>query len=110
MKRAIRTVSLTVPGLLLLTLLASCSEDWPMFRQNVYRMGNQGNQTALSDPNQVKNLAVRWTFLANGTHFRASPIVYQGRVYIGGSNGRFFCIDANHGNMLWVYPPFTAPA
>jgi outer membrane protein assembly factor BamB len=111
-----RTLILRVPTGISLLLLAvfstGCSKDWPAFRHNTLRTAAQIEDTALSDPAQVPNLAVRWTFTAPGApnnRFRASPIVYEGRVYVGNQNGHLYALDANTGALIWQYPAAGSP-
>jgi outer membrane protein assembly factor BamB len=89
-----------------------CSKDWPAFRHNLLRTAHQGRSSPLADPTRAPSLAVRWTYPATGalSPFRASPIVYRGRVFIGNANGRFYALDANTGALLWQYPPTASPA
>lgn len=88
-----------------LIFLSACAKDWPTFRHNILRTANQPARTALSDPTQVPNLTVRWQFEpANSEAFRASPIVYKGKVYVGNGNGRFYALDAETGALIWQYP------
>lgn len=106
-----------IAALLGLVMLAGCSQDWPMYRHNVLRSGGQLKATALSDPARVPSLAVRWTFsvppsdtiTGMNAGFRASPIVYKGRVYIGSGNGRMYALDVASGAVLWKYPAPPAP-
>jgi outer membrane protein assembly factor BamB len=86
--------------------LGACSIDWPAYRHNLFRSGNQLNRTPLADPARVPSLAVRWSWQvpANPQAFRASPVVESGRVYIGNGNGYFYALDANTGAVLWQYP------
>ena len=102
---------LTVFGALVLAL-PGCSTDWPAFRHNLLRTAQQANSSVLADPARVPGLAVRWTYPAAGalSPFRASPIVYKGRVFIGNSDGRLYALDANTGALLWQYPPAASPA
>jgi len=101
-----------------LMLLAGCSQHWPMYRHNVLRSGGQINGSDLSNPARVPSLAVRWTFSVPAADtvsgmspgFRASPVVYKGRVYVGSGNGRLYALDAATGAVLWKYPaPPAAP-
>jgi outer membrane protein assembly factor BamB len=96
----------------LVLVSAGCSRDWPAFRHNWLRTAQQPNHSALTDPAQVPGLAVRWTYPAAGalSPFRASPIVYKGRVFLGNANGRFYALDANSGALLWQYPSATSTA
>ncbi len=94
--------------LLLAVGLTGCSKDWPAYRHNTLRTAAQSEITATSDPAQVPNLAVQWTFTVPGAGakaFRASPIVYQGKVYIGNQNGFFYALNADTGAIVWQYPP-----
>jgi hypothetical protein len=100
-----------VPALGLVSLVA-CSTEWPMYRHNVLRSGGQINSSDLSNPAKVPTLAVRWTFSVPAADtvagadagFRASPIEYNNRVYIGSGNGRMYALDANTGAVLWKFP------
>ena len=91
----------------------ACSGDWPAFRHNGLRNAQQTQASALSNPYLVKKLRVRWQFPPAGqaalSAFRASPIVYKGRVHIGNGNGRFYTLDAATGKLLWEYPIKGAP-
>jgi outer membrane protein assembly factor BamB len=45
---------------------------------------------------------------------RSSPMVVEGRVYVGSLDGNLYCLDANSGNIIWAYqtdgPIYAAPA
>jgi len=92
----------------------ACAADWPMFRHNTARTAEQQKPSALSNPDLVRVLKIKpspWPFTpAGGGAFRASPIVYNGVVYIGNSNGRFYAVDAVSGSQLWQYPLTGQPA
>jgi outer membrane protein assembly factor BamB len=111
-----RTICATTRAALLAATLAAalaaCSHEWPEYRHNLFRSGDQINASPLSDPSAVPSLAVRWTWHvpSNAQPFYASPIVYQHRVYIGNGNGRFYALDATTGALLWQYPAATSPA
>jgi len=92
--------------------LSGCASDWPAFRHNILRSAHQLNVTALSDPVSLPTLHIGsgWPFQPPGAlAFRASPIVYNGRVYIGNGNGRLYALDAVTGALLWQYPPLASP-
>src|SRR5437660_12084004 len=95
-------------SILLVTALGTtgCSRDWPTFRHDTLRWGSQPNPSALSDPIKVTSLKQRWSFQpANAQGFRgASPIVYNGIVYIGNQNGYFYAVNAETGALVWQYP------
>ena len=90
-----------------------CVGEWPAFRQSASREANQPHSSKLADANQVRKLEVVWDWQPSETFpgttlprgFIASPIVYKGRVFIGGTNGRLYALDADDGSFLWVYPP-----
>jgi outer membrane protein assembly factor BamB len=88
-------------------LTACASPDWPDYRSNVFRDGNQTTASDLSDASKVGSLSVRWTFPKTGSAglFRSSPIVVNNRVFIGSQDGRFYALDAATGNQLWEFPP-----
>lgn len=95
-----------------LGMLLSCSPEWPAYRHNVMRTGNQLKASALSNPARVPSLAIRWSWLVpdGPKGFFASPIVYNDRVYVGNGNGRFYALNAGTGTLLWEYPALPAPA
>lgn len=105
----------TVPSVLVAiacTVLAGCrSTDWPTYRHDDIREGAQPVSSALSDPARVRHLAVHWTFPATGRDSGAfaSPIVVDGRVFVGSTSGHFYALDAATGAMLWQFPSPTAP-
>ena len=93
------------------SLLSSCSKEWETFRHDGLRTGHQPNRSALSDPSRVDTLHVAWQWQlppvgANQRRgFRSSPVVDDGRVYIGGGDGRLYAFNAATGALLWQYPP-----
>src|SRR3989442_1395308 len=91
-------------ALLVTALLSGCSQHWPAFRHDRLRTAGQFH-SALSDPARVGSLHVAWTFdEPHGGAFRASPVVYKNRVYIGSSAGFFYALNANTGAVIWQYP------
>jgi outer membrane protein assembly factor BamB len=94
-----------ITAILLATLLSGCSEHWTAFRHDQLRTAGQLHSSALADPARVGSLHVVWTFNEpHGGVFRASPVVYKNRVYIGSSAGFFYALDANTGTVVWQYP------
>jgi outer membrane protein assembly factor BamB len=91
-----------------------CSGDWPAFRHSGWRDGQQTMPSVLTNPDNVRKLKPVWTFTppaADGpTAFKASPIVFQGRVFIGNGNGRLYALNATTGALLWEYPKPPAQA
>ncbi len=41
-----------------------------------------------------------WQF-ATGAAIRATPVISSGRIYIGATNGRFYCLDLFSGEVCW---------
>jgi len=88
-------------------LLSGCERDWPSYRYNEHRSGHQPWAGPLSVPDAVPGLKVEWTFPSSGSEggqFRASPVKFEHRVFIGSSSGFFYALDAKTGNKLWQYP------
>ena len=89
--------------------LSGCSRNWPAFRHNAMRTGNQLHKSKLSDYHSASSLHVVWTFTPpSPSGFYGSPIVYKNRAYIGNGNGFFYGLDAKTGAVLWQYPPSGA--
>jgi alcohol dehydrogenase (cytochrome c) len=55
-------------------------------------------------PTSVRGLRVAWTF-PTGTdgQFEASPVVYDGIMYVSASHNRLFALDAATGEVYWRY-------
>jgi outer membrane protein assembly factor BamB len=96
---------------LIVTSLGGCVNNWPAYRHDRERSGNQSTPSALSNPSKVGTLAVRWSWSPpNPGGFKASPVVDDGRVYIGNGNGYFYALDAGTGALLWQFPAAGTPA
>ena len=90
-----------------------CSADWPMFRHNTGRSAQQPKNSLLANPDLVRLLKFKspWPFRPSGSiGFRASPVVFNGKVYIGNQNGRFYAVNATTGAQIWQYPAAAQPA
>src|SRR5882724_6722268 len=91
------------------TAPGACSSDWPAFRQNGLRTARQVQASPLGNPYAVKKLAVKASTTApDGGTFVASPVIADGRVYIGSNHGHLYAFDANFADNaapLWQYPP-----
>ncbi len=90
----------------------ACSGEWPAFRHNVLRNAQQVNASPLADPYAVKTLEVKWNrWSEDGGGFTASPVVHNGKLYVGTSAGRLYAYNATLGGApLWQYPPAGEPA
>jgi outer membrane protein assembly factor BamB len=96
--------------LVLVLAAAACSHDWPGFRHNLLRNGSQPNDTPLANPASVATLHVTHQFTPAGAqNFRASPVVWNGRVFIGNANGRLYALDATTLALLWQFPAAADP-
>lgn len=107
-----RTGAVIAIALVSLGLAACASRDWPTYRFDVLREGNQRAATPLSDPSQVPTLGVRWQFPTTGREagaFYSSPIIVNNRVFVGSTSGRFYALDASSGSLLWEFPPPNQP-
>ena len=117
------TTLLRAVVLLLAAVFCGGWADWPAFRHDALRTAAQPEASPLSDPEKVKSLKCVWRFpkvgdphLCDGREpdlcdgFRASPIVYNDRVFIGNGNGYFYALNANTGDKLWQYPPAGSKA
>jgi len=79
---------------------------WPMFRHN---LGNTG-YTESPAPRTNKTL---WNY-TTGYIVDSSPAVVYGKVYVGSSDGKVYCLDASNGSLIWNYttwgPVLSSPA
>lgn len=78
--------------------LAACvrnvyAGDWPMFRGDAARTGYSAEQAA-------PPLAKVWEFQAAGA-IVSSPVVYDGRVYVGTRANKIYALDVRTGAKLW---------
>jgi len=103
--------------LIVVVLAAGCaSRDWPAYRNRAARTAQQPRASALSDPSRVPTLHQVWEFKPSDVGdpdadgFVASPTVYDGRVFVGHRNGRFYAVDATTGAFVWRYPAPPQPA
>jgi outer membrane protein assembly factor BamB len=77
---------------------AALATDWPQFHLSVDRSGFNPEEHVISSSN-VADLSVAWraTFSANVT----SPVIADGRVYVGSNDGHVYALDAATGAVLW---------
>jgi outer membrane protein assembly factor BamB len=94
-------------------LLCGCArEEWHTYRATPARTAHQEHAGDLSDPDKVAHLAVGWTWQpASGeaANLRASPIIFDHKVFIGSANGFFYAINAHTGAQLWRFPVASTP-
>jgi outer membrane protein assembly factor BamB len=87
----------------------AAQDDWYTYRHDSQRTGAQPVASDLSDPARISGLHVVAQFPPDGSPpikggFKASPIVVNGTVFIGGVNGYFYALDAASGALIWQYP------
>jgi outer membrane protein assembly factor BamB len=94
-------------------LLCACTRgEWHTYRAAPSRDAHQEHGSDLSDPDRVAHLAVGWTWQPAGgeaASFRASPIVFGHKAFIGSANGYFYAINATTGAQLWRFPAASTP-
>ncbi|MCP3914664.1 MAG: PQQ-binding-like beta-propeller repeat protein [bacterium] len=70
--------------------------DWPLYRGDTALTGIA--QGTLTD-----ELEVHWTFEAGGA-IASSPVVSNGRVYVGSDDQNVYCLDFETGEKVWAFP------
>ena len=106
----IRLISTLILCLIFAVTAANAApDDWLTYRHDGARTGAQPVASDLSDPAKVSNLHVIAQFPPEGSPavaggFKASPIVVDDTVVIGGVNGYFYALDAASGALKWQYP------
>jgi outer membrane protein assembly factor BamB len=68
-------------------------EDWPNHRGDISLRG-------MSSENLCDEFSLEWTFEA-GKFLKSSPVVWDGKVFLGGPTGIFHALDAKTGKELW---------
>lgn len=70
------------------------SDSWPMRRND-----SENSGTGQSGPTELN---LRWKFKTNGG-VASTPIIVEGRVYVGSQDKNIYCIDARDGRSLWNF-------
>ena len=118
----IGTVSPRIAIAALVLTGAACahgSSDWPMHRYDAARTASQPTNSLLANPAGLGTLHQVWSWHpaavgdadvgATGWGFSASPIVYDGKVFVAHLNGRLYALTTS-GAFLWKYPPAPGQA
>jgi polyvinyl alcohol dehydrogenase (cytochrome) len=89
------------------------SADWPEFRRDDQRTGNNPNQMLITKAN-VATLAPKWISSTPGGVF-ASPIIYNGELYKADLGGHLLELNEQTGATQWTFYPgqdsfISAPA
>jgi outer membrane protein assembly factor BamB len=71
------------------------NEDWPMFHHDAAHSG-------YTESKMPANPELIWQFDTSGNHVASTPIVVDGRLYVGSDNGNIYCLNASTGTKLWV--------
>jgi len=69
---------------------------WPMFHHDIVHNGYSTSQA----PNTNH---VLWSRTIDNQLSYSSPVIINGKVYIGSQNGNVSCLDANDGTILWTF-------
>jgi len=77
------------------------SADWPQFRRDDQRTGNNPNQTLITKAN-VSTLAPKWISDTRGGMF-ASPIIFNGEVYKADLGGHILELNEATGATAWTF-------
>ena len=72
------------------------AEDWHMFMHNLGFSGSSPD-TSITPP-----LELLWKFKTGGPIY-ASPVIVDGIVYIGSTDGRLYALDAKQWGIKWVF-------
>lgn len=88
------------------TIVSAAQDDWPMFHHDLALSG-VSTSTA---PNTNNTL---WIY-DTGSPVHSSPAIVEGMLYIGGTDGKLYAVDADTGSPIWIYqtggPIFSSPA
>jgi len=92
-------VALFFSLLLVLGVFSSfaASGEWSTFHRELGRDGH------LADGAGPANPAIAWSF-ETGDYVYSSPILYDGKVYVGSGDHSFYCLDALTGELYWSFP------
>jgi alcohol dehydrogenase (cytochrome c) len=92
------------------TIRAPKPEDWLIYRGNYQAWGY--SPLAQIDKANVKTLQLIWARAMEPGINQATPLVYNGVMYLGNPNDVIQAIDAANGDLLWEYrhplPPITS--
>ena len=83
--------------------LIPLSQKVPVGEERGWAMIYNGPQHPnVADTELTPPLKVKWTF-AGGKEFAGSPIVADGRVFIGNNDRKLYCVEAASGKKLWDF-------
>lgn len=83
-------------------LSQAADDDWPMLMRDPARSGYTPN--ALLPPSWSGWLNLKWKVgMGERVEEDVQPIVVNGTIYLGVMNGKFYAIDADSGQVDWVF-------
>jgi outer membrane protein assembly factor BamB len=71
-------------------------QSWSYFRGNT----NTPGVTSSTGPS---TLNLKWTLKTDGA-ITSSPVVVDGKAYVGSYDKNWYCVDANTGSVIWKFP------
>jgi outer membrane protein assembly factor BamB len=77
----------------------------PLHKQNVasaYMFRGDPQHSGIYESGVSENSSLIWSF-DTGDIIESSPVVYDGKVYVGSENDRLYCLDAYSGLELWSF-------
>ncbi len=82
---------------LVLSVLAM--DDSPMWRSDIYRTGTM-SEVIIPDVNAISST---WSKALTGIAI-STPVVVNGRVYVGSTDGNLYCRSEKDGSSVWTFP------
>jgi polyvinyl alcohol dehydrogenase (cytochrome) len=77
--------------------------DWTGWGNNPANWRYQPAARAGISASDVPHLNLKWAFgIPNVRSVRSQPVIYEGRVYVGGLDGTVYSLDANSGCTFWA--------
>jgi len=87
----------TVGGITFCVSTATKPADWAMWRGNVDNPGVSSS----TGPRDISG-GPKWTF-GTGNAISSSPVVSNGKMYIGSGDGYIYCLNAYNGSLIWRF-------
>ena len=86
------------------SLSSSRLGDWPSWTKDLTGSRYNGAEQKIGPANAGK-LDLKWAFaFPKGTYaLRSQPAVVGGRLYFGGTDGKFYALDAKTGAQIWSF-------
>ncbi len=78
------------------SLVTNVNGEWTTFHKDLNRSG-----FLLEEPGPM-NPTFKWSFETGG-YVYTSPILYEGKVYVGSGDSSFYCLEAETGTEIWSF-------